>query len=87
METGDRTSILRSLAANVQRIRVQRGWSQAELAETLGIAVRSLQAIEAAEANVRTTRLVALARALRCSVGALVRPARFTRKPRGRPKR
>jgi transcriptional regulator with XRE-family HTH domain len=87
MDQGERIAILRSFAANVRRIRTQRGWSQAELAETLGIAVRSLQAIEAAETDVRMTRLVALARALRCSVGALVRPARFTRQARGRPKR
>jgi transcriptional regulator with XRE-family HTH domain len=87
MDHGDRLAILRSFAANVRRIRTQRGWSQATLAETLGIAVRSLQAIEAAETDVRTTRLVAIARALRCSVGALVRPSRFTRRPRGRPKR
>ena len=36
-----------SSAANVRRIRTLRGWSQADLAEALGIAVRSLQAIEA----------------------------------------
>jgi transcriptional regulator with XRE-family HTH domain len=84
MDEDDR--ILRSLAANVRRIRVQRGWSQAKLAEELGIAVRSLQAIEAAETDLSTTRLVAMARALKCSVGALVRPSRFAPQPRGRPK-
>lgn len=79
--------ILRSLAANVRRIRVELGMSQAALAEALGLAVRSLQAIEAAETDVSTTRLVAIARALRCSVDALLRPAEFARQPRGRPKR
>jgi transcriptional regulator with XRE-family HTH domain len=78
---------LRCLAANVRRIRTQLGWSQAALAEALGIAVRSVQAIEAAETDPSTTRLVAIARALRCSVGDLVRPAQFTKQGRGRPKR
>lgn len=81
-----RRSILESLAANVRRVRVERGFTQADLAERAHVDVGEIQRIEVASIDCGVTRLVSIARALGVSVAVLVRPSQFVRAKRGRPR-
>ena len=85
MREGERQKLLEHIAANVRRLRRQRGLTQPQLAERVGVETRTVQNVETAAVDVSATTLVAMARELRVNVGALVRPARFTRARRGRP--
>ena len=79
------TAILEAIAANVQRWRVRRGWSQAELAEHADMDLRQLQRIERGMINFGVVILVKLAKALDAPPGTLLRPAKLDAAKRGRP--
>lgn len=60
-ESNNDTSVLRQLGERLARLRIERGWTQAQLAERAGIAKRTLERLEAGEA----TQLTTLVRVLR----------------------
>lgn len=59
------------LARNVLRMRVQRGWTQKELAEHAGISQPRIAEIESARSNPRVDTLDKIARALNVQVSSL----------------
>jgi transcriptional regulator with XRE-family HTH domain len=76
---------LTSLAANIRRLRERRGWTQEQLAESAGLAVRYVQTLESPKANPRALVLVAIADALEVDIGRLFKPAVFEVREPGRP--
>lgn len=69
-----RPAILAHVAANVRRLRQERGLSQAGLAELSGISRRMIVAVESGEANVSLSSVDRLAAALGVSFTQIVRP-------------
>jgi transcriptional regulator with XRE-family HTH domain len=63
---------LRSLGANLRRVRVARGMTQERLAELTNLNPRNIRKIEAGETNVLATTLIRIRKALRCSADQLV---------------
>ncbi len=87
MLEAERQKLLEHIAANVRRLRQQREVTQAVLAERVGVDTRTVQNVECAAVDVTATTLVSIARELGVNVGALVRPARFSKAKRGRPRK
>ena len=79
------SDVLTSIAANVRRQRLQRGLSQAQLAERADLELRQLQRIEQAVTNFGVVTLVRLAEALGVRPGSLVRRAPLPAARKGRP--
>lgn len=79
--------VLRHVGANVRRKRVQKKWTQAELAERIDVDVRFLQRIERATTVPSIATVVMLADALETSVSAMFRPAKFSESKTGRPRK
>ena len=67
--------VIHNIAANLRRIRQQRGLTQDALAQSAGVSRRMLVNIEAHESNVSFATLDRLANALNLSFAELVRPA------------
>jgi transcriptional regulator with XRE-family HTH domain len=78
---------LASVAANVRRLRLKKGWTQERLAEETSLAVVTVQTIERGRANMTLAVLFALADALEVKPGMLFRPAAPVERPAGRPRR
>jgi len=78
---------LTSIAANIRRIRAQRGLTQERLAELADLEPRTIQHIETGKANPTIGIVVAIAVALEVRVSALLRPAKLAPRPVGRPRR
>ena len=78
-------SFLESIAANVRRVRLRRGFTQEVLAERAGQDLSYLQRIERGATNLSMAVLFALAVALDVSPGVLVRKSRLRPARRGRP--
>jgi transcriptional regulator with XRE-family HTH domain len=78
---------LSSIAANIRRLRLKRGWTQEELAEGAGLETRYVQTLESRKANPSAATLIAVAHALHVDPGALFRPAALVERKAGRPKR
>ena len=87
MDDAQRRRLLEHIAANVRRLRQQQEVTQAVLAERVGVDIRTVQNVETAAVDVTATTLVALARELGVGIGALVRPARYSKAKRGRPRK
>lgn len=84
----DRTAIfVRYLAANVRRLRAERAWTQAELAEAAHLEPRSIRAVEGAKTAPRLDTVVRLADALDVSIGELFTAAKLANPRRGRPRK
>ena len=80
------TTYRRYVAANVRKLRQKLGLTQEDLVGRVdGLAVRTLQAVEVARANVSLSLLVTLAEALEVEPGRLLRRARFEQTRPGRP--
>ncbi|PXX79996.1 helix-turn-helix domain-containing protein [Rivihabitans pingtungensis] len=82
--------VIHNIAANLRRIRQQRGLTQDVLAQSAGVSRRMLVNIEAHESNVSFATLDRLANALSLSFAELVRPASVEEKserPLSRPLR
>lgn len=77
---------VRSIAANVRRIRESRGFSQETLAEAAGVDAKSVQLLERGSGNPTARLLLAVAGALEVSAGILFRPAKLVARPPGRPR-
>ncbi len=73
------------VAANVRRLRLERRFTQAELAERASVDLRYLQRIEAAGVNAGCGYIAALAAALDVDPGALFATAKPAVRKRGRP--
>lgn len=80
--------LLARLAANVRRVREERGWTQAVAAERCEMAVYVLQTVEAGRGNFTGTVIARLCDGLGVDVRVLFEPAaRLAKRPRGRPGR
>ena len=77
---------IRSIAANVRRLREDRGLSQEALAETAGVDAKSVQLLESGAGNPTARLLLAIAGALEVSAGVLFRSAKLVARTPGRPK-
>ena len=64
------------LAANLTRLRVMKGLSQAQLAEESGLSRQAYRNLETGQSEPRTRTLVAVAAALKVGVDELLRPTR-----------
>jgi transcriptional regulator with XRE-family HTH domain len=78
---------LRSVAANVRRLRRRRGLTQEALAELAGLDLSYEQRVERGVTNLSMSVLVALASALEVAPSLLLRRTRLSPVRRGRPKR
>jgi transcriptional regulator with XRE-family HTH domain len=77
--------VLKSIAANVRRQRLRRGFTQEELAEHSGIEARTVQLLESGNANPTAAVLVAVSLVLDVAPGSLFRSAKVESRPVGRP--
>lgn len=79
--------VFEDVGRRVRELRVDRGWTQEDAVERLGVDVRELQRIEAGKVNLTLASLVRLARGLGTPVRALFDPptSRAPRRP-GRPR-
>jgi transcriptional regulator with XRE-family HTH domain len=66
-----RPAVLRPLGAQLRRLRLEREWSQEELAERAGLNYKYVGRVELAKADPGADVLVRLARALEITVGEL----------------
>ena len=66
------TLILKWFGANLRRLRVQEGLTQAKLAERVEVELRTQQKFEAGEINVPLATLIRIQSALGCSWEALL---------------
>jgi transcriptional regulator with XRE-family HTH domain len=62
----------RLVGRRISQVRRERGWTQEDLAERLGVSVRYLQAVEAGQENLTLDSLTQLAARLDLSLGELV---------------
>ena len=73
--------VLKSFGANLRRLRVQAGLTQAKLAERVGVELRTQQKFEAGEINVPLATLMRIQAALSCPWDGLLGHAK-TKSPR-----
>ncbi|MFI5300814.1 MAG: helix-turn-helix domain-containing protein [Polyangiales bacterium] len=85
VRTPEQIALLESIAANVRRRRVERGLSQAKLAEATALDLTTVQRVERGALDIHVLVLDALARALSATVTELMEPARLLPPTRGRP--
>jgi transcriptional regulator with XRE-family HTH domain len=71
---GKRVSGRRILARNMRELRLARGWSQEDLAETCELHRTYIGAIERCERNVSIDNIDRIAKALGLSVGEMLTP-------------
>lgn len=69
-----RTALVLTVGTNIAAVRAKRGWTQATLAEAVGIDARSISRIERGSASASLPRLEAIADALGIPVDALFKP-------------
>lgn len=87
MRDGQVTLGLKSIAANVRRLRLLRGMTQVKLAEAATVEPQTLQVIERGAGNPTAAVLISLAAALGVTPGTLFRPRDLIERPIGRPAR
>ena len=80
-------AVCRSIAANVRRLRLRRGWTQEQLGEAAEVAPRYVQRIETGGINPSAAVVAAIADALEVDPGHLFRPAKIGERHEGRPPR
>ena len=80
-------TILQSIGANVRRLRLERGWTQTELAEASELKERWVQTLETGTANPTIKVLVAVADALGVETADLLAPAKPEPRPAGNPRK
>lgn len=84
IETGP---LLEGIGRRIAEIRVRCGWTQAHLAELLGMSTRHLQSVEHGEENLTVDSLVKFAKALQVQVREFFDVPSTPRPGRGRPKK
>lgn len=75
-----------SVAANIARLRRERGLSQEELAELANFSARYIRQLESGASNTGIRTLARVAHALRVEISALVEPAKLPPPKPGRPR-
>ena len=75
-----------SFAANLRRLRMERGYTQEQFAERVGFAARYVQRLESGRASVELVTLAAVAKGLRVGYDELLAPAKLT-PAKGRPRK
>jgi len=78
---------LRSIAANIRRLRLRRRLTQEQLAGAAGIELRYVQTLESGRANPSAAIILVVAEALDVRPGMLFRPAELPPRRPGRPKK
>jgi transcriptional regulator with XRE-family HTH domain len=69
------------VAINIRQLRHERGWTQEELADRVGLSARYLGQVERSLASMTVTVLGRIAEALKVEAGELVRRRRRQRAP------
>lgn len=77
--------LLGYIGANVRRLRVARGMTQAELVKATGLKRRYVQVLETGEANPSVRVLIDVAHALGVAPADLFATAKLEERPTGRP--
>lgn len=80
-------AVVRAIGRRIAELRVNRGWTQEQFAERLGIHARYLSRLEGGGQNFSVHRLVWIARALGVHVADLFVPPKSVAVQRGRPAR
>jgi transcriptional regulator with XRE-family HTH domain len=70
---GSMSNVERQVAANIRRLRVERGVSQVKLAAALGISFQQLQKYESAKNRITIGRLVSICETLNVPLEEIVR--------------
>lgn len=78
--------VIRNAGRRVAEVRMERGWTQAQLAERLDVSLTYVQRVEGGRANLSLKSLCEVANALRVAVPDLVSPASTPTARPGRPK-
>lgn len=78
-------TLLRYIGANIRRLRIERGWTQQELAQATGLKERYVQVLETGSANPTVKVVIAAAHALGVAPTDLFAPAKLPPRPAGRP--
>ena len=76
---------LKSIAANIRKLRLRLGMTQPELAKPAGLAARYVQTLESGKANPTAAVIIKVADALDVAPGALFREAPMHDRKPGRP--
>jgi transcriptional regulator with XRE-family HTH domain len=69
------------VAINVRQLRHEKGWTQEELADRVGLSARYIGQVERSQASMTVTVLGRMAEALKVEAGELVRRRRRQREP------
>ncbi len=80
-------AIEKYVGGNVRRLRIEKGMTQVQLAETVGIEVKTLQRIEAGFGNCTARVLAAFSDVFGVSPGDFFTHAEIPPRKRGRPKK
>ncbi|WP_454633766.1 helix-turn-helix domain-containing protein [Bradyrhizobium cenepequi] len=78
-----KSAALRTLAANLRRLRKERGWSQDTLAAAAGIDQNAVSLIENRRSNPTVVAVEGLADAFKVPIAELLTPGTKTRSARG----
>ncbi len=87
LRTARISEALRSIGANVRRLRLKNGWTQAQLAERVELEDRYVRSVEAGQANPSAETLLLLADAFGVLPGVLFKTAKLGERRPGRPSR
>lgn len=80
-------TLLGRIAANARRLREERGWTQAQVAERCDLSLFTIQCVEAAETSITTTTLALLCEGFDVEPGVFFQHAMLPKKrKRGRPR-
>ena len=78
---------LKSIAANIRKLRLRLGMTQPELAKPAGLATRYVQTLESGKANPTAAVIIKVADALDVAPGALFKEGPMDDRTPGRPKK
>lgn len=85
--SADHRTLLGRIAANLRRLRAEREWTQAQVAERCDLSLFTIQCVEAAETSITTTTLALLCEGFDVEPGVFFEPALQPKKrKRGRPR-
>ncbi len=87
MPSAPASRVIRDVGRRIAEIRLEREWSQARLAEELGIALQNLQRMEQGRQNFTVRTLVRVAQKLGCEPRELWEPPTTARPKPGRRKK
>lgn len=77
---------MESFAANVQRLRRKRGWTQEDLADKVELSARYVRRLESGEVDATLRTIARVATKLGVTVAAMLRVARLPEPKPGRPR-